>query len=513
MLEFPRWKVLSVLLVCLMGLAYALPNAFENEVPSWVPTSKKVNLGLDLKGGSHLLLEIDMDAYFKEQSDNLKADVRTALRKEKIGYKNLGVRNGVVSFKLRDINQRDKALSKIKRIDRNLDIDSDGERIKASYNDRYKEDAEKKVLAQSIEIVRRRIDETGVVEPTIQRQGTNRVLIQVPGFDDPKRLKQLIGKTAKLTFHLVDRSEEMTAAKMRLKDEDGRPYVLEKRSVLTGEMLVDANVSSDENGQPAVSFRLNPQGARKFGEFSTKHKGDLFAIVLDKKVVSAPVINDPILGGSGQISGNFTFASANDLALLLRAGALPAPLKVVEERTVGASLGEDSINAGKKAAMIGVAFVMVFMFIYYGVFGIFSNIALLLNMILILASLSILQATLTLPGIAGIVLTIGMAVDANVLIFERIREEVKKGKSVYAAVSVGFSKAFKTIIDSNITTLIAAFLLFIFGTGSVKGFAVTLSIGIIASMFSAILVTRMFIIFWIRNKKPNSILGVKQLGS
>jgi preprotein translocase subunit SecD len=293
---------------------------------------------------------------------------------------------------------------------------------------------------------------------------------------------------------------------MVLKEEDtGQEYVLKKRPVLTGELLVDARTGTGQDGEPVVSFRFNTQGARKFGEFSQKHVGDLFAIVLDKKVISAPVIREPILGGSGQISGNFTFQSAHDLALLLRAGALPAPLKVVEERTAGPSLGADSIAAGKKAAIIGVILVMAFMLIYYKTFGMFSNVALIVNIILILAALSILQATLTLPGIAGIVLTIGMAVDANVLIFERIREEAQMGKSSAAAVSAGFSRAFKTIIDSNITTLIAALLLYYFGSGSVRGFAVTLSLGIIASMFTAILLTRMLIVLWVKSRRQKKL--------
>jgi len=498
MLDFPKWKVLFVLTICSFGVFFASPNFFEKP-PAWLPT-KTVNLGLDLKGGVHLLLEIDFNSYFKEQVEDLKSDTRTALRKEKIGYRYLNSVDTIVSFALTDITKKKIVIKQIKSIDKNLDvIIKDDGYTTVSYNEDNKEEAKKRLLEQSIEIVRRRIDETGIKEPTIQRQGSNRILVQVPGFDDPERLKQLIGKTAKLTFHLVDKKENINSNKIVLKEEDGgREYVLEKRAVLTGDLLVDASVSTGRDGDPVVSFRFNAQGARKFGKFSQQHVGDLFAIVLDKKIISAPRINEAILGGSGMISGNFTFESANDLALLLRAGALPAPLEVIEERTVGPSLGADSIAAGKKASIIGIVLVMTFMLLYYGVFGMFSNIALIVNMVLILATLSILQATLTLPGIAGIVLTIGMAVDANVLIFERIREELKMGKTPSVAVSSGFSRAFKTIIDSNITTLIASLLLYQFGSGSVKGFAVTLSLGIMASMFTAVLLTRMLIVFWVR---------------
>jgi preprotein translocase subunit SecD len=370
-------------------------------------------------------------------------------------------------------------------------------------------------VQQSLEIVRRRIDEVGTREPTIQQQGVDRILVQVPGVDNPDAIKRLLGQTAKLTFHLVDLdtpldqalSGNLPAGSMILASEETtRPgqlaqQVVRKRVEVSGESLVDAQPTYQEN-QPVVSFRFDSVGARKFGNVTREHVGELLAIVLDDKVISSPRIREPILGGSGIISGSFSVESANELAILLRAGALPAPLDIVEERTVGPDLGADSIEAGKWASVIALVLVMIFMALYYGLFGLAACVALVMNLVLIMALLSVLQATLTLPGIAGIVLTIGMAVDANVLIFERIREEARLGKPPISAVDSGYRQAMRTIIDANVTTLIAAVLLYAFGSGPVRGFAVTLGIGILTSMFTAITLTRLLVSAWLRRTRP-----------
>ncbi|MBV8934281.1 MAG: protein translocase subunit SecD, partial [Alphaproteobacteria bacterium] len=372
---------------------------------------------------------------------------------------------------------------------------------------------------QSIEIIRRRIDETGTKEPTIQREGSDRILVQLPGVDNPEHVKALLGRTAKLTFQLVDTTVSLEDARRGrlppgsevLPAEEGRAgrsgpaaYVVRKRVMVGGDTLVDAQPTF-QNNEPVVSFRFDSAGAKRFGDATRENVGKPFAIVLDNKVISAPVIREPILGGSGIISGSFTVQSASDLALLLRAGALPAPITILEERTVGPDLGADSIHAGAVASIVGVILVVVFMFLFYGLFGVFADIALIFNLCLMLGSLSLLGATLTLPGIAGIALTMGMAVDANVLIYERIREEVRAGRTMLSALDAGFKRAFGTILDSHITTLVAGALMFWLGSGPVKGFAVTLSIGVLTSLFSAILVTRLLIVTWLRQWKPRVI--------
>ncbi len=389
-----------------------------------------------------------------------------------------------------------------------------GAEITVAYNDSYIKKTKQTLLDQSIEIVRRRVDETGTREPDIQRQGENRILLQVPGLSDPEHLKAMLGKTAKLTFHLLDNSMPYPdtgttpppPGTMRLKEDKGNEYFAIKSQVmLSGDMLADAHAGFSNNGQSIVNIRFNNLGAKKFGDITKENVGKPFAIVLDNKVLTAPVIRSVILGGSAEISGNFTTQEASDLALLLRAGSLPAPLDIVEERSVGPSLGADSIASGKQAIIYGTLFVMLFMLIMYKLFGVFANIALITNIFIIIAVMSILGATLTMPGIAGIVLTIGMAVDANVLIFERIKEETRLGRTILSAVDNGFNHAFATILDAHVTTLLAAICLYNFGSGAVKGFSVTLAIGIIASLFSAILVSKMLIIFWLRQFKPSKL--------
>ena len=512
MVNISKFKAYLVMAVCLLGFYLASPNVIPAN--KLIP-SKTVNLGLDLRGGSHLLFEVETGGVIEERLDSLVDTIRLDLRKadiERIGPKVKGnaIEVKIVNFK--DIVEAKKILSNIED-GLEISITNDTE-LSLAYSEiaveRIKEDA----VSRSIETIRRRIDETGTREPTIQKQGTDRILIQLPGVDDPTRVKNLIGKTAKLTFHMVQPGNDVAGAKKKLpigtkilpdnNPEVKREYVIKKRVRLSGDNLLNAAVTMQQ-GRPAVSFKFDRTGAKKFGIITKENVGKPFAIVLDGKVISAPNINEPILGGSGVISGSFTVQEATDLALLLRAGALPAPMTVLEERTVGPSLGADSVRAGKIASLIGLFAVVIFMIAVYRRFGVFASIALLINVVLIFAVLSLLQATLTLPGIAGIVLTIGMAVDANVLIFERIKEEFRNGRTVLASVDSGYRRALSTIIDSNLTTLIAAMFLFAVGTGPIKGFAVTLSIGIMTSMFSAIMITRLMIVKWLVAKKPSHL--------
>ena len=524
MLRFPSWKIALVLGICLLGLVYSLPNLFPRaqmeQMPDWLP-HEQINLGLDLQGGSHLLLEVDLGAVIRERLESLVDDVRSTLRAERIGYRGLGVRGDAVTLALTDPASAPRAMDVLEQLDqggmsRELVFGQAGDgRVEIRLAESAAEELQDSAVAQSLEIVRRRIDEVGTREPTIQRQGEDRILVQVPGEKDPDSIKRLLGQTAKLTFHLVDLDTSVEQAlagnlppgSMLLPSDEGNQpgpapqYVVRKKVEVSGESLVDAQPTYHQN-QPVVSFRFDSVGGRKFGNVTRDHVGELLAIVLDGKVISAPRIDEPILGGSGIIRGNFTVQEANELAILLRAGALPAPLEIVEERTVGPDLGADSIEAGKWASVLGLVLVILSMALYYGLFGIFADIALLVNLALIVAALSVLQATLTLPGIAGIVLTMGMAVDANVLIFERIREEARVGRSPMSAIDAGYREAMRTIIDANLTTLIAAVLLYAFGSGPVRGFAVTLGIGIITSMFTAITFTRLLMATWLRRTRP-----------
>lgn len=509
MLQFSRSKIILILAVCLLGILYALPNMLSsdqrswlgNNFPSWMP-SKTVNLGLDLSGGVHRVMEADIDSVILERADDLAALIRQDLRKEKITTrKPVTSTEGIrISIKQQDVIE--KARKIMFKAAPNLILSEEGNTLVGKFDEAFLKEITDKTIAQSIEIVRRRIDETGTREPIIQRQGERRILIQIPGLEDTAELDAILGKTAKLSFHLVNVGERHSAGSklLPLAENPGEQISVQRRAMLTGDMLTNAQAAY-QDGQPIVTFRLNGLGARKFCKVTSENAGNPFAIVLDEVVLSAPRINEPICGGSAQISGSFTVEEVSQLALLLRAGALPTELYVVEERTVGPSLGADSVEAGKKASLVGLVLILIFMAIAYGTFGVFADVALVVNMALIFALLSGLQATLTLPGIAGIVLTIGMAVDANVLIFERIREELRNGKAIMAAVDSGYSRAMTTIVDSNVTTLIAAILLYAFGTGPVKGFAVTLAIGIMTSFFSAIMVTRLLVVLWIKNKK------------
>jgi preprotein translocase subunit SecD len=526
MINIARWKVILVLALSLLGAALAAPNLLDREtaegLPAWLP-HKQVVLGLDLQGGSHLLLEVDVGAVIRERLETVVDSVRTALRKGNIRYGNLGVAGAAVQVTIRDLDRLEEARKALREIDRGLDVAAeDGGRITLKFSEQEMRDRRRAAVEQSVEIVRRRIDETGTREPTIQQQGDDRILVQLPGVRDPERIKALLGKTAKMTFHLLAPNatvEDALAGRIPPGAEllpavgeadpatgKARLYVVQKRVMVSGDSLIDAQPSFDSRtNEPVVSFRFDTVGARKFGDVTKENVGRPFAIVLDGKVISAPVIREPILTGNGQISGDFTVASAKDLALLLRAGALPAPLTVLEERSVGPDLGADSIAAGKVASLLGLVLVVLFMFLFYGLFGLFANAALAINLVLLLGAMSALGATLTLPGIAGIVLTMGMAVDANVLIYERMREEARLGRTPFSAVDAGFQRAFVTILDSNLTTLIAAVLLFQFGSGPVRGFAVTLGLGLLTSMFCAIWVTRLMIVAWLRRARPAAL--------
>jgi len=539
MLQVSTWTRLIVGLILLAGLLIAVPNALPDNIragfPRWLP-SQTVTLGLDLQGGSYLLLEVELEAVQKDKLESLMSDARRALRKAHILYDNIGITADTFSVEIKDPAQRDEARTLIQGLNPNMGsgvLGVSGHAYEFSDNGRgtftmkiteqYKSQTQAEIVNQSIEVVRRRIDEMGTREPTIERQGEDRILVQVPGLKDPEHLKRTLGKTAKMTFQLVDEAADRGGAAQRgvapigdeilpvqNKDPKAIPQmiVVEKRVMVAGDRLVDASAGFDSRtGEPTVNFRFDSVGAREFGDVTKSFPGGTqrFAIVLDKQVISAPVINEPILGGSGQISGSFTAQSANDLAILLRAGALPAPLKVIEERTVGAELGADSVKAGRYSALAGLLLVALFMIARYGLFGLFADIALTLNVILLLAILTLFGATLTLPGIAGIVLTVGIAVDSNVLIYERIREEIRGGRNAISAIDAGFKRALATILDSNITTFIAAAVLFYIGTGPVRGFAVTLGIGILTTVFTAFTLTRLIVAWWVRWKRPQTV--------
>jgi preprotein translocase subunit SecD len=528
MLFFTRGKAAAILLTALVVCLFAVPNFFsEARVKTWPAWAQRhVVLGLDLQGGSHLLLEVDSSAVRKEQLQAINDDVLRVLRQARIPFTGRAIRGNAVEVHITRDTDLDNALAKLRELSqpvtgfagttgqRNIEITNNGGTVTLTPTDAAVTERVRGAVDQSIQIIERRVNELGLVEPTIQREGLNRILVQVPGLQDPSHLKEIIGKTAKLDFRMVDLSmtpEQAVDAhpadsEVLDGEQSGQKYLIEKRVLVSGADLVDAQPGFDQrNNEPIVSFRFNSSGARKFAEATQANVSKPFAIVLDNKVISAPVIREPILGGSGQISGNFTVQSANDLAILLRAGALPAPLTIIEERTVGPGLGQDSINAGEHAAYAGAALVIIFMFATYGLFGLFANIAVAINVAMIFGVLSLLSATLTLPGIAGIVLTVGIAVDSNVLIYERIREEVRHGRSAINAIDAGFSRALATILDSNITTFIAAAVLFYIGTGPVRGFAVTLGIGILTTLFTAFTLTRLIVAYWVRLWRPKVV--------
>jgi len=532
-LQVSLWTRLLTLVILLGGILIALPNALSPDVrarmPKFLPSSA-VNLGLDLQGGSYLLLGVDFDQVTRDRVESLLDDIRAGFRKARMPLTDLNAHGDTVSVKVIDPSRLEEARTLLQGLNPNMtgsvlsvggkeyDMTENAGVFTLRMTDAFKTLTRQQVMDQSIEVVRRRIDELGTREPTIERSGDDRILVQVPGLQDPTQLKNILGKTAKMSFRLVDEQADPNASVPPIGDEilpvmndknknvPARKVVVQRRVMVSGDRLTDASAGFDQQtGQPIVNFRFDSVGARQFGDVTKEHVGHRFAIVLDNQVISDPNINSVILGGSGYIIGSFTTQTANDMAILLRAGALPAPLKPLEERTVGAELGADSIKAGRYSAIAGLALVALFMVLRYGLFGIFADIALTLNVVLLLAALTAFGATLTLPGIAGIVLTMGMAVDANVLIYERIREEQRNGRTMLAAIDTGFRRAMATIIDANMTHLIASLILFQLGTGPIKGFAVTLAVGIITSFFTAVMVTRLIVITWLNTARPRKL--------
>jgi len=527
MMSLSRWKVLAVVVAAVVGLLFTLPNLVPQSALQSLPLPKKtLNLGLDLQGGSSLLLEVNTEALMAERLTNMIEDVRTTLTNEQITFTDLGQVAGGINVRITDPGKVSDAQNALRRVlatplpgaAGGQEITVTGQpdqRIRIAFVPEAFDAEAARAVEQSIEIVRRRIDQLGTKEPDIARQGQNRIFIQVPGESDPERLKNILGQTAKLTFQMVDESatpEDLQAGRAPpgtelLPSQDGPPLLVKKRSVVTGEMLTSASPGFDQQtGRAVVQFRFNSVGAKRFGDVTSANIGKRFAIVLDRKIISAPVIQSAITGGSGQITGNFTPESANDLAVLLRAGALPAPLKIQEQRTVGAELGADAVRAGTISAVIGLTGVAVFMIGIYGfLFGGISLVGLVVNGLMIIGLMSFTQATLTLPGIAGLILTLSVAVDANVLIYERMRDELRAGRSLISAMDAGFSRAFGTIMDANITHLLSALILFQFGSGPVKGFAWTLSIGVLTTVFSAVVVTQVLLGWWFKATRPKTL--------
>lgn len=551
MLQIDLWKRVLIMLTCVVGLLLAMPNAFYPRVeahndavqaleaggtgeglaaqaalwPGFLPSSL-VNLGLDLRGGAHLLAEVKVVDVYESRMTGLWPEVRDVLRAERAAIGTIRLQPSTAD-ELRVKISKPEAIQQAATLVRGLArpvtsitgagamdlvVSTEGDVIVVRLSDAEQQATDERTVQQALEIIRRRIDEVGTREPTIQRQGADRILIQVPGIGSAGELKEIIGTTAQLTFNpVVGRSSDPEAPAgvgnevLPSLDEEGVYYIVESAPVVTGEELVDAQPSFDQNNRPAVSFRFNPNGARKFGDYTAENIGSPFAIVLDGEVISAPVIQAHIAGGSGIITGRFSVEESTNLAVLLRAGALPAGLEFLEERTIGPELGQDSIEAGRIACIVAFVGVLIFMFLSYGRFGIFANIALIINVGLIFGLLSLIGATLTLPGIAGIVLTIGMAVDANVLIFERIREELKSAKGPARAIELGYEKALSAILDANITTFITAVILFAVGSGPVRGFAITLGLGILTSVFTAIFVTRLLVVMWFERRRPKTI--------
>lgn len=516
------FKKLAIVFIASFGVLLAVPTMSPKLAPYFPSWIEPIPLGLDLKGGAQLLLEVDTDTMFTEKSVQLYDDVRASLidrDKGVIRFSNLRNNNGVVSFVVRDSGDVSRAKGRLKSaLGNSVNISSDGNTIVLSYSDKQRAEMVDDALNRSIEIVRRRIDALGTKEPSIQTQGGKYILIQLPGVDNPERIKELIGQTAKMTFHLVNENvtaEQLSSGRaptgtefLPYIDAPGQIVPVYSRIEVSGESLKDSQADFDQNNMPVVTTNFDSTGARRFAKLTTEHVGERFAIVLDGKVLSAPTIREPIPGGRGQISGGFTLQGAKDLAVLLRSGALPAPLQVIEERTVGAGLGADTIAQGKIGSAVGVLFIVVFLIFVYRMFGVFANIALLVNLAMIIGVSALFGATLTLPGIAGIVLTLGMAVDANILPFERIRDEVRAGVPPLRAIDLGFHRSMKTVMDGNLTNLICALILFQFGAGPIRGFAVTLSIGVITTLFTCMLLSRVMI-DWYMNGKNKKIGYIK----
>jgi len=534
MLNFPRWKALSIWFCVVLGMIFSLPNMVHHDTWQRLPLVnglKPVVLGLDLQGGSHVLLEVDRNELESQLAKQLIADIRQTLREQKISYTGLGRVSKGVSVRITNPENIDRALEALRKLSqpvstglfgsggslsKDFDISRDNDLIVFGITQAGLDAKIGRAIQQSLEIVGKRINALGTTEPTIQRQGVDRILIQVPGLQDPERLKALLGQTAKLQFRLVCEGQPQSETDRpppdceEVADRDNQQQKLwvqtSSRATVDGEDLTDAQPTFDRRtNEPVVSFRFNQKGALRFGKLTQENVGKPFAIVLDNKVVSAPVINEPILGGTGQISGRFTTQEASDLAIVLRSGALPAKLTVVEERTVGPSLGSDSIRSGIIATVIGTGGVIFLMLVGYGFFGLIADFALFAHLVIVVGLLSMLGATLTLPGIAGLLLTLGMAVDSNVLVYERIREEWRSGRSPVSAIDTGFRAALATVVDANVTAFIAVVVLFSFGTGPVRGFAVTLGLGILTTVFTAFTLSRLIIAYWLRSSSPKEV--------
>ncbi|WP_127900493.1 protein translocase subunit SecD [Solirhodobacter olei] len=550
-MQIPLWKRVIILGLCALGVILAMPNLFYNRVethnaaaakiarngstpelakqlaewPSWLPSSI-VNLGLDLRGGAHLLAEVHLSNVYADRMNALWPEVRDALAKERATVGNVRREPSDPSVLKVSISKPEAMATALQTVrglarpvvsltgvgQKDLQVTAAGNSITIQLSPAEKAATDQRTMQQSLEIVRRRIDAAGTREPTIQQEGSDRILIEVPGIGSAEQLKALIGTTARLTFNkVVGRTSDAHAipgagnSLVPSEDQKGLYYIIDDTPVVTGEDLTDAQPSFDQNGQPAVDFRFDTTGARKFGDYTATHIGQPFAIVLDNKVISAPVIQAHIAGGSGIITGNFTVQSSTQLAVLLRAGALPAKMSFLEERTIGPELGADSIRAGRIAAVVGTIAVVVFMVAVYGFFGWIANLGLALNMCMMFGALSLIGATLTLPGIAGIVLTVGMAVDGNVLVYERIREELRAARGPARAIELGYERALSAIIDANLTTMISAGILYFVGTGPVRGFAVTLGLGILTSVFTTVWLSRLMIVMWFERRRPKSI--------
>jgi len=554
MLNLQRWQTFAVIAFTALAVLFALPNvlpaAVLDHLPGWYQQSR-INLGLDLRGGAHFLLEADLRSVLTERLTNLSDSVRAELRKQQVGFKDVNVEAGrAVVVTLRDEEQRAKALEAIRAVDPSLAVSGSGDTIRIAYSDQDLFRRKKEVIDQSIEILRRRVDETGTIEPTIVRQGDDRILLQMPGIKDTTDLKRKINQTAKLTFHLVNEDvaasgqsapatlppttflvptregmqqlratspkawDDIQNANPKMSPEQicrrFQPQCLPvfKRVVVGGEDLDDAKATFEQQqgGRPIISFTFNAAGGRAFCAATRANVGKRLAIQLDNEIISAPVVQSPICGGSGIITGSFTTQQTQEQALLLRSGALPATLSIIEERTVGADLGADAIQSGTTAALVGTALVILFMLAVYGpLFGGFASLAMMVNMLLVFAGMSILGASLTLPGIAGLVLTVGMSVDSNVLIYERVREEKENGRSPFSALATGYERALTAVIDSNLTALIAGVLLFGFGSGPIRGFATSLTLGLLTHLFTATIFTRMLLATWVRWRRPTEL--------
>lgn len=526
MIQLSRWKIIVLVVSLLFGLLFAFPNlltqAQRDALPGWLPKNT-LNLGLDLQGGSYLLLEVDVPAMQQARIDNLVEDVRVTLNEAQVRINGLQRESNGVVISLAEGAQMDAGLRALRDSVRGVGPTGQaerqvtrlgGDRIRFAYTDAAMAAMGPTAVDQSIEVVRRRIDSLGTREPSITRQGADRIVVQAPGESDPSQLERVIGQTAQLTFQMVDSENSVQEAlagavppdAQLLTDEQGTPYLVKRRILVSGENLTRASVGNDQSGRPAIDFRFDGQGARRFGEATAQNIGRPFAIILDGKVISAPTIQSAITGGTGQITGSFTIASASELVNLLNGGALPAPLNVEERRVVTAELGADAVAAGALSTALGFLVIVAFMILSYGfLFGGVSVIGLVLNGLLIVAAMSLTQATLTLPGIAGLILTFAVAVDANVLIYERMRDEARQGRSVIASLDAGFNRAMGTIVDANLTTLVAAVIMFMFGAGPVRGFAWTLSIGVFTSVLSAVLVAQVLLGYWLKIAKPKKL--------